>query len=163
MSGSSIATRMASIPLCAALLCVACGGGGECLSLTGCGPACSQPSPSQRYRANFASAPGAIVDPNAAVLEARVRVGGQEALLLIPVGATNICSSEASWTSTNPSVGGFQSNNPDAGSHTARFGDAVFHAISPGSTSIYATVRGVRYDLFYDRLNKPISVVHVVP
>jgi hypothetical protein len=89
-------------------------------------------------------------------------VGGQVSLLLLPVGASNICSPEALWTSTNAGVGGFQNGNPNAGTYTAPFGDAVFFAISPGGTSIYVTVRGVRYDLFYDRLGKPISVIHVV-
>lgn len=158
-----VRASFAAITCSVAVLCVACGGGGGCLSFTGCGSACSEPSPSQRWRANFAAAPSAIVDPNAAVLEAQVRVGGQVSLLLLPVGTSNICLPEASWTSTNPSVGGFQNGNPNAGTYTAPFGDAVFFAISPGSTTIYVTVRGVRYDLFYNSLGKPISAVHVVP
>jgi hypothetical protein len=97
------------------------------------------------------------------VLEAQVRVGGQVSLLLLPVGANNVCLPEATWVSTNPSAGGFQSGNPDAGTHTAAHGDAVFHALAPGDTTLYVLVRDVRYELFYVSLRKRIGVIHVLP
>lgn len=97
------------------------------------------------------------------MLEAQVRVGGQVSLLLIPVGANNICLPEATWVSTNPGAAGFQSGNPNAGTYTAPYGDAVFHAITPGDTTVYMLVRGVRYELFYVTLQKRIGVIHVAP
>jgi hypothetical protein len=156
--------RGAAASLVAAALAAACnGGGGSCLSLTGCGEGCSSPAAGQAWRAVFTAESAAIVDPGAPVLEARITVGRAVNLLLVPVGAQNVCSPEATWASTNPGVAAFEAGNPSAGTKVAPFGDAVLHGIAPGSASITVNVAGREYGLYSGRYAKSISVVHVVP
>jgi len=96
-------------------------------------------------------------------LEATMHVKGQASLLLQPVGANNICSPSATWTSTNPAAASFRDADPTAGSVTVQFGDTVLYGVAPGDTAVHVVVNGFRYDLAYGNLNRTINVVHVVP
>jgi hypothetical protein len=144
-------------------LAMACGGSptGSC-GFEGCGTPCSSPTASQRWTPDFASAASEVAQVNGA-LEATMHVNEQESLLLLPVGANNICPPPATWTSTNPKAASFKSGDPTAGTVTEQFGDSVLFGIAPGDTTVYVVVDGVRYDLVYANLNEPIRVVHVVP
>jgi hypothetical protein len=114
--------------------------------------------------ANFASAPALILNPDAPVLEAQMRVGQQVSLLLVPRGASNVCPPPATWFSTNPSAASFEANNPGAGAVEKPFGNAVLHGIGTGDTQVYVVVYGRRFDIVYNAAgNNRIGVVHVVP
>ncbi len=161
---SSSASPRALVVVAALVVGGACGSSptGSCYSFNGCGPPCSEPTASQRWLADFAVAPSQIMDVNG-TLEATMHVKGQASLLLVPVGANNICPPSATWTSTNPAAASFRDADPSAGSVTEQFGDAVLYGVAPGDTTVHVLVNGIQYDLAYERLNRTISVVHVVP
>lgn len=168
---SEPASRGAALAAILALSTLACGGGGDgtCYSFTGCSTvSCPALKASQAWEAHFGVHPSVILDPNAPVLEAQVRVGVTYRVTTWPVGAGSVCAEqqpEATWYSTNPAALSFEAGNPAAGTLTtpAGDGDAVLFALAPGDTMVYALVGGKRLELVYRNLqSKRIGVIHVV-